>query len=182
MKNDLRRCKRCLSEFCSGGFKGKNSGQTKIILVAHMLDKRIFEKDLFGEIGHYRAFLQSDSGKALQAVLAGPILNLNLEDIYFTNIFKGFFKDRMPRAEEYRACLERFEEQVEDFQPRGIVSMGSHAYDILFPEESKFADNIGRILLYQNIPTLATYHPSTIMKMPIRHRMRLIDFLKSGMQ
>jgi uracil-DNA glycosylase family 4 len=180
MKEIKSKCKRCKSDYCSQGLKGINVYSRKLLFTAHMIDERIFQEDLLGQIGHHRAFLMSASGKALANILSHEQLRLTLEDIYFTNIFKGFFKNRKPKARDYRACLAEFEKQVKQFAPRLIVLMGSYAFNSVFPEEN-FDDNLGRQFLYQDTPTLVTYHPSTILKMPMYHRLRLVDVIKSSL-
>ncbi|MBM3247044.1 hypothetical protein FJZ17_00680 [Candidatus Pacearchaeota archaeon] len=172
-------CNRCKSERGSMGIRGANSDKTKVLVVAHMIDHRVFEKDLLGEKGHMPALWSSDSGKALRAMLGHPVLGLGLEHIYFTNVFKGYLKGRMPTKKEYSACLEVFNQQITEFGPRGIVSMGQFAYEVMFPEEQDFANARNKILMYGNVPTLVTFHPSTILKMPVKYRMRVIDFIKA---
>ena len=131
----LCRSRECKSEFCSDGFKGQNADARKILLVAHMMNKRVLERDLLGVLGHYHAFVHSDSGKAIMNILSHECLGLTLENVYFTNIFKGFVGDRNPTREEYRACLKQFEKQVREFNPKSIIAMGEKAYELMFPRE-----------------------------------------------
>lgn len=174
-------CKRCTSKQCSYGFKGRRADTTKLLFVANMMDERVEERRLFGRLGHYDAFLESDSGKALKTILAQEALNMNLEYIYFTNVFKGMFsRSRFPTREEYRACLEVLDQQIQEFQPRGIVAMGGWVYRSMFEKGSGFDKENGNTILYQNTPTIVTYHPSAILKMPVQHRLRLVQFLKSA--
>lgn len=106
------------------------------------------------------------------------------EDVYVTNAVKHFKweprgKRRLhakPNSREITACRPWLEAEIEVVHPQVIVCLGATAAQSLLGREFRLTKSRGEIRLFQNeTPTLATYHPSAVLRSPdrdARHQMR----------
>ena len=107
------------------------------------------------------------SGKLLDKWLLK--YNLSLDNIYIMNALKCRPpKNRDPLPEEKNACREYFEKQLYLLKPKVICALGKHALSNLidFNVSSKYSDMRGTLHIYKDIPVIATYHPSFILRSP----------------
>lgn len=113
------------------GLRGRNADSTKLLVVMHKPDSRISVPILISEIDPYvSALLNSRTGENLTRLLGA--CGLGLEDVYLTNVFKCVLSgNREPNQEEYSACLHNLEEQINEFQPRSIITSGGIPYSLL---------------------------------------------------
>lgn len=99
-------------------------------------------------------------------------------DTYIGNIVKcrppG---NRDPRPEESSACLPFLIRQIELLRPKAILTVGRIASQILLNSTRGIGASRGRVYLFQNIPLVATYHPSGVLRNP-EYRGAVWDDLK----
>jgi DNA polymerase len=106
------------------------------------------------------------------------------DDVYVTNAVKHFKweprgKRRLhakPSSREVAACRPWLEAEIDVIHPQVIVCLGATAAQSLLGRDFRLTRSRGEIRLYQNqTPTLATYHPSAVLRTPdreSRHQMR----------
>jgi len=169
--NKIMKCSLCSSASNFHlGLKGKRADKTKLLFVLHCPDKRVV--NLFSGDEGYRVALQaSKTGGIILSILEH--CGLSFDDIYLTNAIKCcLHKDRDPRKKEYENCSHVFRMQVQDFQPRAIVSFGE-AYRVMFPDMigKGLESSIGQVKEYNGARTLIEYHPSRIWAF-LDHRTR----------
>ncbi|OGJ16828.1 hypothetical protein A3K73_08740 [Candidatus Pacearchaeota archaeon RBG_13_36_9] len=158
----MNKCSRCeqATNF-HYGLKGERADKTKLLMLPHRADRRIEE---YLE-GYWGALKHSATGSTLDRMLKAA--GLEFQDIYLTNFFKCLLpKDRHPTKQEYENCLIQFQQQVEDFQPNGIVIFGNEPYMHIFPEQAKTTPitQANGELTYNETPVLVSIHPSQIWK------------------
>ena len=139
-----RLCDRAIDQ--SPPLIGSRAYITKFMFVLHKPDSRISGGLFDGEINYDVALGLSKTGKELRLLL--NYCKLDSEDVYITNFFKCTLpQDQNPGAKEYRNCIKRLEEQIEEFNPNKIVFF-SKFIEKYIPEISK--------------PHLVIAHPSRI--------------------
>ena len=105
---------------------------------------------------------------------AGQLLNKILEainfrrtDVYICNILKcrppG---NRKPQAEEVDKCLPYLRKQVALVQPKLILALGLTAAENLLGTTESLGRLRGRVLRYEGIPLMVTYHPAALLRNP----------------
>lgn len=127
------------------------------------------------------------SGKLLAEVL--DLLGLKREQIWISNTVKIWpnkrsknrLKTRPPYAAEKRASRPFFDREIQLIQPQVIVCVGGTAAKALIGKEFKITQERGQWREGPfKIPTLATLHPSYILRLqgmaPEKGKQALIDF------
>jgi DNA polymerase len=105
---------------------------------------------------------------------AGQLLNKILEaigfrreDVYICNILKcrppG---NRKPAAEEVDLCLPYLRKQIALVNPAVILCLGLTAAENLLGTSESLTRLRGRVLDYQGIPLMVTYHPAALLRNP----------------
>ena len=111
-----------------------------------------------------------ESGKLLTRIIEKG-MGLKREDVYICNIIKcrppG---NRDPKSEEVEACLEYLLKQIELISPEIICVLGAVAGRALFGHDFKITRERGKWLNFRNIPVIATFHPSYILRNPEQER------------
>jgi uracil-DNA glycosylase family protein len=172
---------------CQGCHLYKNAKQTvfgegtknaKIIMVGEIPG----EKE--DEIG--RPFV-GPAGKLLRQAIEE--IDLDWEDIYFTNIVKHFKfilqnnrkLHRSPIGSEIKACLPWLQAEIKVIKPKMIVCLGATAAKSVIDKNFRLKEQRGKWLTYsENCDAMVTYHPSAILRAPSdeeRHAMKK-TFLK----
>lgn len=105
-----------------------------------------------------------EAGKLLDAMLFAIGLKRG-ENVYIANAVKcrppG---NRTPETEEMDSCFPYLERQIALIRPRLIVAVGRPAAQTLLKREVKISDVRGRVLDYQGIPLVITYHPAYLLR------------------
>jgi uracil-DNA glycosylase family 4 len=105
------------------------------------------------------------SGQLLDRLLAA--IGIQREDVYICNVVKCRPPaNRDPRPEEAAACAHFLRAQLDALRPRVICALGLHATRWLLPTKLPMAELRGRVLDYNGIPALATYHPAALLRNP----------------
>ena len=105
---------------------------------------------------------------------AGQLLNKILiaigfrrEDVYICNILKcrppG---NRKPAAEEVEQCLPYLRKQIALVRPAVILCLGLTAAENLLGTSESLTRLRGRVLEYEGIPLMVTYHPAALLRNP----------------
>jgi DNA polymerase len=90
------------------------------------------------------------------------------DQVYIANIVKcrppG---NRNPAPDEAAACLPFLDRQIELVQPKVIVALGRVPLEYLFPHvRTGITRTRGTWLEYRGIPTMPTFHPSYLLRVP----------------
>lgn len=105
------------------------------------------------------------SGQLLDRLLAA--IGIQRADVYICNVVKCRPPaNRDPRPEEAAACAHFLRAQLDALRPRVFCALGLHATRWLLPTKLPMAKLRGRVMDYNGIPTLATYHPAAILRNP----------------
>jgi len=98
-------------------------------------------------------------------------MGLSRDDIYIANVLKcrpdmepGAPGNRPPTADEMQRCLPYLREQIAIIQPRILVALGKTAMAGLTGTDEAMGAMRGRWFTFENIPLLATYHPSYLLR------------------
>jgi uracil-DNA glycosylase family 4 len=105
---------------------------------------------------------------------AGQLLNKILEairfkreEVYICNILKcrppG---NRKPAPEEVEQCIPYLRKQIALIRPKLILCLGLTAAENLLQTKEGLGKLRGRILQYEGIPLMVTYHPAALLRNP----------------
>jgi uracil-DNA glycosylase len=94
-------------------------------------------------------------------------INFSREDVYIANIIKcrppG---NRQPLPGETNECQPYLMKQIELIKPSFIVLLGLTAADTFFKTKHKMAESRGKIIDFQGIKVMITYHPAALLRNP----------------
>ena len=111
-----------------------------------------------------------ESGKLLTRIIEKG-MGLKREDVYICNVVKCRPPDnREPKTEEVASCLEYLLKQIELIAPEVICILGSVAGKTLMGRDFKITSERGKWLKFRDIPAVATFHPSYILRNPDQER------------
>ena len=122
------------------------------------------------------------SGKLLDKML-GAIDLYRTKNCFITNIVKCRPpNNRNPSYEEIASCIHFLEEQIRLISPKIILLLGSVALKTMLHTEMGISHLHGKLFYYNDsIPTIATYHPSALLRQESLKRLAWEDlkFFKS---
>jgi len=115
---------------------------------------------------------------------AGQLLNkileaiaLRREDVYIANILKCRPpNNRTPLPDEVEQCLPYLRKQIELIKPALIVCLGLTAVQNLLGTTESLGRLRGRLLTFEGIPLMVTYHPAALLRNPNWKRPAWEDF------
>lgn len=110
---------------------------------------------------------------------------ISREDAYVTNAVKHFrFQrngtrriHRTPGIEHVRACLPWLHAELVAVRPQLVVTLGATAAKALLGSSFRLTHHRGEILEYQDLPLIATIHPSAVLRGPEERRQEMFDDL-----
>jgi uracil-DNA glycosylase len=108
-------------------------------------------------------------GKAGQLLtdMITKAMGLAREDVFIANVLKCRPpENRTPTLEESGNCMGYLEEQIAIIRPEFICLLGKVALQGLLKSESSMGRARGKWYYYKGIPTIATYHPSYLLRRP----------------
>jgi uracil-DNA glycosylase len=92
-------------------------------------------------------------------------------DVYIANVLKcrpdmpkGSSGNRQPTPEEMQTCLPYLRAQIEIIEPKVMVALGGVAMRGLFGTSDPMKSLRGRWHSFGNIPVMATFHPSYLLR------------------
>ena len=105
---------------------------------------------------------------------AGQLLNKILEaiqfkreDVYICNILKCRPpNNRKPQADEVELCIPYLKKQIQLVQPKVILCLGLTAAENLLGATESLTRLRGRVMKYEGIPLMVTYHPAALLRNP----------------
>lgn len=101
------------------------------------------------------------SGELLKAVLENEVVNF--ETVYFTNSVLCRPPDRRaPSTNEIRCCNGRLLAEIRAAKPTHILLLGNAATEAVLGQRA--FDVRGRLLEWEGIPILSTYHPAYVLR------------------
>jgi len=93
------------------------------------------------------------------------------DDVYIANVLKcrpdipeGSSGNRAPTLDEMQTCLPYLRAQIEIIQPKVMVALGGVAMRGLFGTSEPMKSLRGRWHDFGNIPVMATFHPSYLLR------------------
>jgi DNA polymerase len=105
------------------------------------------------------------AGQLLNKILAA--IGFKREDVYICNILKcrppG---NRKPSQEEVGHCIPYLRKQIAIIKPKLILCLGLTAAENLLQTTESLTKLRGRILEYEGIPLMVTYHPAALLRNP----------------
>lgn len=103
------------------------------------------------------------AGKLMDKAFQG--LEINREEVYIANIVKCRPpKNRVPEADESKACLDYLRNQVILVKPKIIVLLGSTALKNILGEEYKISQARGKWIEKNGIKYMPTWHPAALLR------------------
>lgn len=117
------------------------------------------------------------AGQLLDQYIA--FIGLEEKDYYIANILKCRPpRNRDPLPEEEEACLPFLKKQVEILQPEIIICLGRIAAKRIISPDFRITKEHGVWFHRGNQKILATFHPSALLRDPIKKEAALEDFKK----
>ena len=104
-----------------------------------------------------------DAGQLLAEMLRA--MKLTREDIFIANILKCRPpKNRDPHVDEIQHCRDYLTRQITLIQPKIIIAVGRIAAQTLLETTEKMGKLRGNAYQFENIPLIAIYHPSYLLR------------------
>jgi DNA polymerase len=104
-----------------------------------------------------------EAGKLLTKMLRA--MSLTREDVFIANILKCRPpKNRDPQADEIKSCNLYLQRQISLIQPKIIIAVGRIAAQTLLNTTEKIGKLRGQIHYFENMPLIAIYHPSYLLR------------------
>ncbi len=105
---------------------------------------------------------------------AGQLLNKIIEainfkraDVYICNILKCRPpNNRKPTMEESDLCKPYLKKQIELVKPKVILCLGLTAAENLLGTTESMGKLRGRVMTYEGVPVMVTYHPAALLRNP----------------
>lgn len=106
------------------------------------------------------------SGQLLDKMIAAMQLSPE-NDVYIANVVKCRPpNNRNPNEEEITACSNYLFSQIAMVKPNIIITLGRFAIQTLLKTTLAVGKLRGKVNYYQDIPVIATYHPSYLLRTP----------------
>ncbi|MEI6714974.1 MAG: uracil-DNA glycosylase [Verrucomicrobiota bacterium] len=109
------------------------------------------------------------AGELLGKILTA--MGMSRDEVYIANVLKcrpdvplGSAGNRKPTTEEMGRCLPFLHQQIAIVQPRVMVALGATAMQGLFGKTEPMARLRSNWYAIQDIPVMATYHPSYLLR------------------
>jgi len=117
---------------------------------------------------------------------SGQVVNQLLDEVgidrttvYITNALKCKPPGRKGEPVEFQNCRAHLLREIEIVGPRVIVCLGLPASQSLLNTTNSMASLRGRVMHFQNIPVVCTYHPAYLMRNPDeRNRQAVLSDLR----
>ncbi len=105
------------------------------------------------------------AGQLLNKILEA--IHFKREDVYIANILKHRPPgNRKPTPEEVEACFPYLKKQIELIKPKLILCLGLTAAEALLGTTEGLGKLRGRVLDFEGIPVMVTYHPAALLRNP----------------
>lgn len=169
LKGFVDNCTRCpLAKTRNRAVMGRGSLKSKILFIAEAPGNN---EDADG------VPFTGRSGEIFDELLSQA--GMNREDIYLTNVVKCHPpKNRDPRPEEQEACIPYLKYETYLIKPRIIVCLGRIAAQRIISPEYRISREHGMFRFRKDTWLTAVYHPSAILRDPMKMEETRHDFEK----
>jgi uracil-DNA glycosylase family 4 len=104
-----------------------------------------------------------EAGQLLTEMLRA--MNLTRDEIFIVNILKCRPpQNRDPHVDEIKQCRDYLHRQIALIQPKIIIAVGRIAAQSLLETNEKIGTLRGHVHQFENIPLIAIYHPSYLLR------------------
>ena len=94
-------------------------------------------------------------------------MGLTVDEVYIANVIKSRPpENRPPLPDEVAHCLPYLEEQIAIIRPEFLCLLGKVAASALLNTSMPMGKLRGRWHRYREIPTVVTWHPSYLLRLP----------------
>ncbi len=105
------------------------------------------------------------AGQLLNKILEA--IHFKREDVYICNILKCRPpNNRKPAPEESEMCKPYLKKQIELVKPKVILCLGLTAAENLLGTKESMGSLRGRVMQYEGVPVMITYHPAALLRNP----------------
>jgi uracil-DNA glycosylase len=158
LNSSCRSCKKCqLSQHRTSVVTGRGNIGADLLAVGEAPGER---EDKVGQ-----PFV-GKSGRLLRKMLAAVDIDCR-KDVYFTNLVRCRPPDnRLPTADEIKACQPYLFDEIQLVQPRIILAIGATATKALTQKKQNISKLRGKWLEYGGIPCFPIFHPAYLLRNP----------------
>lgn len=168
LKNSVEHCYLCeLSKCRKNVLFGYGNFNSKVLFIN---DEPSKSED---EIG---SFYVGNSGELLSKMIEN-VLNIKKEEIYITTLVKCKSLNGATNS-NMEVCNDYLLKQIELIKPKLLVVLGEKAYSFLLKNDDNFSQNRGKELSFNNIPLIATFSPTFLLRNPSFKKDAYYDMLK----
>ncbi len=163
LASEVAVCRRCphLAETRTQTVFGTGKAETRLMFIGEAPGA---DEDRMGEPFVGRA------GQLLTDMITKG-MGLTRDQVYIANILKCRPpENRNPTPEETENCFPYLEQQIAVIRPEFICLLGKVAVQAVLNSTQSMGKMRGKWHRYRGIPTLATYHPSYLLRMPSAKR------------
>jgi DNA polymerase len=107
------------------------------------------------------------SGKLLEKALSLIGLNRKLNLFITNSVFWRPPNNRKPTTNEINLCKPFVLRMISVLQPKLVILCGSTAHSVIFNNDDKMSDLVGKMIDLNNIKFTTVYHPSYLIRNPI---------------
>lgn len=105
------------------------------------------------------------AGQLLNKILEA--INFKREDVYICNILKCRPpNNRTPQPDEVEQCIPYLKKQIDLIKPKVILCLGLVAAQNLLHTAEGLGKLRGRVITYEGVPLMVTYHPAALLRNP----------------
>jgi len=115
------------------------------------------------------------SGETLKKMVEN-VLNLNVEDIYFTHAVKCKpLSSNIPSDSEFDSCKDYIFSQIQFVKPKVVVTLGEDAYAKVTSENDNFKSVRGHVINFKEYKLIPIFHPNHLLRNPDDKKIALND-------
>jgi len=128
-------------------------------------------EDMYGE--YY-----SGKNSNLLAKMIESVLGFKKEEVYLSSLVKCKSSNANISRDDVSSCNAYLHKQLSIIKPKVLIILGNNTYDLLFSDGKNLEDVRGKVLKYNGIDTICTYHPSFLLRNPSLKKEAYHDMLK----
>ena len=168
LKNSAEHCYLCeLSKSRKKVVFGYGNPNSKVIFIN---DEPTKSEDELG------TFYVGNSGELISKMIEN-VLNIKKEEIYITTLVKCKSLNGATNS-NMEVCNDYLLKQIELIKPKLIVALGEKTYSFLMKNNDNFSQISGKELSFNNIPFIATFSPTFLLRNPSFKKDAYYDMLK----
>jgi len=168
LKNSAEHCYLCeLSKSRKKVVFGYGNPNSKVIFIN---DEPTKSEDELG------TFYVGNSGELISKMIEN-VLNIKKEEIYITTLVKCKSLNGATNS-NMEVCNDYLLKQIELIKPKLIVALGEKTYSFLMKNNDNFSQIRGKELSFNNIPFIATFSPTFLLRNPSFKKDAYYDLLK----